>query len=193
VESSCSWCVFRGELILGNWDQYSDLGDEEKSADILLEWKWNQGLQEIASLTLGLPRDVAQEQFICEAEEMGITPVRWHVDDQPILVSLADVVSPKLITDGRETVKRLFSRSMLPYPETQRNDRSPLTLGTVPLTSDVKSTGPGLLANLGLRFWMLLQYWDGNGKVDRKSSQRLHVRSWNNAGDRDATCTRAVY
>jgi hypothetical protein len=49
MESSCPWCDFQGKLIVGNWDQYSDLGQEEKSADILLEWKWNQGLQEIVS------------------------------------------------------------------------------------------------------------------------------------------------
>jgi hypothetical protein len=124
---------------------------------------------------------------------MGITPVSWQVDDPPIHISLADVVSPKLITDGRETTKRLFSRSMLPYPATRTNDGGPLTLGTVPQSSDVKSTEPGLSANLGVGFWMLLQYWDGNRKVDRKGSQRLHARSWNRASVRGATCTRAVY
>jgi hypothetical protein len=134
-------------------------------------------------ITKGLEKEVAQKQFISEAESLGIPAVKWErfcdVNDP-----LEDVYGwpPKENTDelGKmwSTVSRkLISRSEMPLsPTIVGNEDRDITVNN---GQHVIWSGLDLIFRIFISIWTTLPPAKSGGVRDRK--RRLHTRSWKEA------------
>jgi hypothetical protein len=145
-------------------------------------------------LTTGLSRDIAQEQFISEAEEMGIQEVDWEQKNRLNNMILTGFVpwapNVNLIANGHESQKwcpvtpKLRSRSALPISSIVEDDIGNSLFKKAAKGGLSLSLGLGLLTELGIFVWMGLRHRN-NSKAGGK--RRVHARSWNNAADSGTT------
>jgi len=154
-----------------------------KNEDVLTEWKWQQGFPShigVELTVLGLPKGEAQQQFIEQAQRMGIRPVSWEV---PTCLSPTTTLSPGNCYWGREdsSVKdvstqvgyisrKLRSRSN-GVPEISSSDRSE---STKPLSWSALE----LFTTLSLS--LLSRVYDCSGPATKRwKTRRSHARDWN--------------
>jgi hypothetical protein len=145
--------------------------------DVLQEWKWNQGnLRSLAELIKGLEKDIAQKQFIKEAEGMGIPRVKWETDSDSTDLIPREVwgwsVKDSTIEPGCPIGRKLNSRSGTPALSTVPGNECQAKL--LENTQSIIWNGLILLSRLAFSLWPLAKH----GCVEEGKSKRLHARAW---------------
>jgi hypothetical protein len=148
--------------------------------DVLQEWKWNQGnFRSLAELIKGLEKDIAQKQFIKEAEGMGIPRVKWETSSDSTDLIPREVwglsVKDSIIEPGCPVGRKLNSRSEIPTSSTVPGNECQAKL--FDNTQSFIWNGLILLSRFAISLWTTLPLAK-SGSVEEGKSKRLHARAW---------------